>query len=337
MDIDFVLPWVDGNDKEWIEDKSRYIDNGLSIDAEINRYRDWDNLKYIFRGIDEFAPWVHKLFFITWGHLPEWLNTQNDKLIIVNHRDYIPEKYLPTFSANPIELNLHRINDLSEHFVYLNDDLYLINSCEESDFFGRNGLPCDLFVEEPPTFVKKDVFNDILINDLILINKNFDRQEVFKEHKRKLYSLKNKRSFVKNVVLSTMRRHEFFGIEFSHLHQPFLKSMFDRVWEDNPDVLDSVCYNRFRGVDDVNQYVIKYYQMLTGQFEPYNWRKTGIVYQLNDSTVGNNINEAVVDIKEQKHKMICLNDSNVTNFDITKKQINNALESILPQKCSFER
>ena len=49
-------------------------------DKSVNRFRDCDNLQYIFRGIEEYMPWVNKIFFVTWGHLPKWLNTNNKKI-----------------------------------------------------------------------------------------------------------------------------------------------------------------------------------------------------------------------------------------------------------------
>ena len=132
MDIDFVIPWVDGSDLEWRKSKNKYsgkIDEPVDItDA---RYRDWDILKYWFRGVEKYAPWVHKIYFVTCGQKPDWLNENHDKLVLVNHEDYIPHEYLPTFSANPIELNFHRIKNLSEHFVYFNDDTFIINKIEK--------------------------------------------------------------------------------------------------------------------------------------------------------------------------------------------------------------
>lgn len=124
MDIDFVIPWVDGSDLEWRKSKNKYsgkIDEPVDItDA---RYRDWDILKYWFRGVEKYAPWVHKIYFVTCGQKPDWLNENHDKLVLVNHEDYIPHEYLPTFSSHTIELNFHRIKNLSEHFVYFNDDV----------------------------------------------------------------------------------------------------------------------------------------------------------------------------------------------------------------------
>jgi len=115
--IDFVICWVDGNDPEWQKQKN-YYDTSQQTDSREIRYRDWDNLQYWFRGVEKYASWVNKIHFVTWGHLPQWLNTDHPKLNIVRHEDYIPKKYLPTFSARPIEVNLHRIKGLAEHFVF---------------------------------------------------------------------------------------------------------------------------------------------------------------------------------------------------------------------------
>ena len=37
-----------------------------------------------------------------------------------------------------IELNIHRINELSEYFVYFNDDMYIIRRMNEKDFLLMN-------------------------------------------------------------------------------------------------------------------------------------------------------------------------------------------------------
>ena len=114
------------------------------------RYREWDTLRYWFRAVEKYAPWVNQVYFVTCGHVPKWLNMDAPKLHFVRHQDYIPEQYLPTFSSHPIELNLHRIEGLSEHFVYFNDDFYLTAPVQETDFF-VNGLPCDSLEETPLT------------------------------------------------------------------------------------------------------------------------------------------------------------------------------------------
>ena len=135
--IDFVVLWVDGNDPAWQEQFNRYApkDKQIAIDASAERYRDWDCLRYWFRGVEQFAPWVRKIHFIVNGRTPEWLDTSNPKLHIVRHADFIPAEFLPTFNSVVIERYMHRIPGLSEHFVYFNDDFYIINHLPVERFF----------------------------------------------------------------------------------------------------------------------------------------------------------------------------------------------------------
>ncbi|MFR2063638.1 MAG: hypothetical protein ACLS36_08490 [Streptococcus sp.] len=49
-------------------------------------------------------------------------------------------KNLPTYNSAAIELNLHRIEGLSENYLYFNDDMYLIRDSHPSDFY-KNGQP----------------------------------------------------------------------------------------------------------------------------------------------------------------------------------------------------
>ena len=54
--MDFVLIWVDGGDEEWLKEKAKY--SGTPVDNAAARFRDWGLLKYWFRGVEQFAPWV---------------------------------------------------------------------------------------------------------------------------------------------------------------------------------------------------------------------------------------------------------------------------------------
>ena len=122
--IDLVVPWVDGNDITWLEEKRKYSSVSWSEGNSNSRYSPSDNFKYWFRSVEKFAPWINKIFFVTYGHLPEWLDISHPKLRIVRHDEYIPKEYLPTFNSHVIELNLHRINDLSEYFILFSDDVF---------------------------------------------------------------------------------------------------------------------------------------------------------------------------------------------------------------------
>lgn len=106
--IDFLITWVDGADPIWHKEKLETLKKqGKTaeemIDNSTSRYRDWDILKYWFRGVEKFAPWVNQIHFVTYGHVPDWLNEKHSKLHIVKHEDFIPQEFRPTFSSHPIE------------------------------------------------------------------------------------------------------------------------------------------------------------------------------------------------------------------------------------------
>ena len=328
-DIDIVIPWVDGGDPDWLKEKESYSE--IKGDKRNVRYREWDVLKYWFRGVEKYAPWVRKIHFITWGHLPEWLNTDNEKLHIVNHKDYIPKEYLPTFNANTIELNIHKIEGLSEKFVYFNDDFYFVNPTMEKDFF-VNGLPCDIAGLHPGYATRSDVvFDHLLLNDAEFYVKHFDYKEVMKRDKKKWFKLSYGKELVKTLVMLLFS--QFPDIAIHHQPQGFMKSTFEDVWKKELELLDSTCRNRFRTRNDVNQYVFRYWQIGNSQYHPVNLFKRGQSVQIGHSPL--DYNKLILNTK---YKILVLNDCGESvDFDEEKKNMQNAFELKFPEKCSFEK
>ena len=175
MDIDFIVTWVNMDDPDWKKEFNKYsgksdIEKNGVIDA---RFRDYGFLKYWFRGVEKFAPWVRKIHFISSGNPPEWLDMSNPKLNVVRHSDIIPSQFLPTFNSVVIERYMHLIPDLNEHFVYFNDDFYIIRPVSEERFF-LNGLPRDIaaFLYNPAWSQWYKTLN----NNIKIINRHFDRK-----------------------------------------------------------------------------------------------------------------------------------------------------------------
>ena len=336
MKIDIVIIWVDGSDIKWQQEKNKYLpeNNKIDIDVSAKRWRDWDNVQYIFRGIEKFCPWVNKVFFITCGQKPSWLNTECEKLVFVNHKDYIPEKYLPTFTSRTIELNLNRLEGLSEHFIYLNDDFFFTKKCKPSDFF-KNGLPKLVAMEKPKTISQEEIFDCTINNNVRLIASKFNKQQVKKSNKKHWYPLRDPITFFMNKFYDKTAMTGWAGFYMDHLPNPFLKSAFEECWQLFGDKFDEVCQNRFRSRYGLNQYVVSEYMLCKGSFAFEKYGKRGFNYSLND--VKNNIDKVCQDIKKQKYKTVCLNDVNVQNFEETKKKINEALDYILPEKSAFEK
>lgn len=328
--IDIVIPWVDGNDPAWLAQKAEYSGEMTTSVHDYN-YQEWGMLKYWFRGIEKYAPWVRNIYFITWGHLPSWLNTGCPKLKIINHRDYIPEKYLPTFSSHTIELNIHRIPGLSEQFVYFNDDTYLIRDTKPEDFF-VNGLPCDNAVVNPIAPASRYTINSLQFTNAAVINEHFSKKQVMKKDPWKWYNLKYGSLVLLNLMFTPWGR--FPGILELHLPNSFRKKTFEEVWEAEPELLDSTCRHKFRNFKtDVNQWIIREWRVCKGEFVP---RSTAIGKAYNVTDV-QSAEKAAAALRNQKRKMICINDHLEEIDPDVMNIITQAFESILPEKSAYEK
>ena len=332
--IDVVIPWVDGNDPQWQALKEQYS-SIKSEDKSDARYRDWDNLQYLFRGIEKFWPWVNKVYLITCGQKPKWLNVQCDKLRLVNHTDYMLPEYLPTFNSDAIEINLHRIEELNEHFIYLNDDIFPIRPLQPTDFF-VNGLPCDSaeqksiygFYNSQDNFIQYTEFTN-----LALLNAHFCKHNVTRKHIKNWYG-----SYlgIRGILLALSKAHQnfFTGFNIHHSAQSFLKSTFKEVWDEYPEVLYQTSLHKFRQIPEVNQWLIRYWQLAENKFYPYNM-KNRILYNVSLE----NVKEITNAIKQQRYDIISINDNPLLSFEDfmqTKEIVNAALNDILPNKSSFE-
>ncbi len=323
--MDFVMIWVDGNDPEWKSQFNKYKNQGG--DKRETCFRDWKNLRYWFRGVEKFAPWVDNVYFVTCGHYPDWLNLDCPKLHFVRHDEFIPQEYLPTFSANTIELNLHRIKGLSDEFVYFNDDLFLVNHIKPTRFF-KNGVPCDMAVLNA---LSGGGIGHMIQNDVETINQHCSKREVLKSNFFKWFSLKYGSYLLRTLFLLPWPR--FTGFVDPHFPNPFCKKTYEEMWEMEPVLLHKTCSSRFRTSDDVNQYLMRYWQLVKGEFIPLNVFNDSLYMSINDES----ISEIKQMIESQKKAILVLNDDGVSDFDYAQRAINESFEKILPDKSCFEK
>lgn len=332
MDIDFVILWVDGNDPKWLGEKNKYQSKSGNESDSVNRYRDWGLLPYWFRAVEKFAPWIRKVHFVTWGHVPAFLNLENPKLNIVRHDQFIPQEYLPTFSSHTIEMNIHRISGLSERFVYFNDDMFLLRNFKEEDFFCA-GLPCT-YGGEVPLELKGNIgiWQHAIVNNLGIVNKHFPKREAVakygKKYVDKCYRWKDN---IRTFVLEKLYPDVFLG--FKNLHAPgaYLKSVYQDIWAAEPEILYNTCRDRFRTSDNVNQWLVLWWQIASGQFTPT------VIDNLVMTIQNDTIDELCDAIEQQSHDYICLNDPDIEiNFEELASRLKCSFEKILPEKSSFE-
>jgi hypothetical protein len=324
--IDFVITWVDGQDENWLKKRAQYVSDG---DSSVIRYRDFGLLRYWFRSVERFAPWVNKVFLITDHQIPSWINNDNDKLVLVNHEDYIPEEYLPTFNSNVIEFYMHLIPGLSDRFVYFNDDMFVAANVKESYFFDGD-LPKDSLVFNAVSVGdKNNTIEHIILNDLELLSRDFSKREIVK-NRRKVYRFGYGSGLMRNLLLAPW--HSFTGISNPHVPISYRKDIFFEVWEKYGNELSNSSFNRFRTEKDLNHWLFRYYQLFSMRFSPKKIKRD-IFYSLQgDNSV------FLKQVKRGRYSLICINDDNVDlDMDKTGKELVSFFDSMFPDKSSFEK
>lgn len=328
--IDFVVTWVDGADEAWRQEKAKYSQADGDDDRR-ERYRDWGLLRYWFRGVEQYAPWVRKIYFVTWGHLPKWLDTQNPRLEIVRHEDYIPEEYLPTFNSNVLEIYLHRIKGLSEHFVYFNDDMFLLDRVKPEDFF-RDGKPCDMLaLQAVVANPSNPVMSYLYLNNSLVLARHFDKRQNMKSQPGSYFRIGYPPTrFWYNVLERAFPLYT--GFYTVHGPSPFCKNTFQEVWEKEGDVLSAMSGNRFRSRSDVTQYLFREWQKLSGDFQPGNIQRDFGYFE-----IGEDNRKLLKAIEGQKRRIICINDTwQEGDFQRVKTQLRGAFERLFPMPSGFE-
>ncbi|MGM0240566.1 Stealth CR1 domain-containing protein [Enterococcus sp. AZ103] len=325
--IDFVVTWVDGNDPIWQTKKAHYQTKNPLLNSEA-RYRNWQFLHYWFRSVEKNAPWVNRIFLITEGHLPSWLNTAHPKLVHVRHEDYIPAEYLPTYNSNVIELHIHRIKELSSQFVLFNDDMFLNRQMQPTDFFSA-GKPRDFGIFSP-LVPQANSLDTVILKMNQLINQHFSKKSILKGHFSQYFNLKYGRQLMKNFCVLPWQG--VLGFYDPHLPVAYLKSTFEDVWQIEQAELERISQHRFRESDDISHWLMRYWQLASGNFEPQ------------PISVGKNylIGELPIDIEREinqgKHSLVCLNDNDfLKNFNRAKEMILTAFDNRYPEKSAFEK
>lgn len=333
--IDIVLPWVDGSDPEWQNVKKESLKKYRPTEAANSniRFESWDNLEYWFRAVEKYMPWVHKIFFLTWGHLPEFLDTTHPKLEIVKHEDYIPKEYLPTFNSGPIEMNVHRIAGLAENYIMFNDDFFPLQPIAEEYYF-QNDIVCDEAVENIiVTATMGPIVNMaryMQVNNMFIINRHFQKREVQKKNWDKWYCEDYEELLERTKSLQYW--NDFPGFHDPHMACALKKSVLQKIWDLEERDLDKASREHFRGPADINHYLVRYWQLCEGNFYPRKTRGKMCLVNMD------NYREYAEGIRQQKWQMVSLNeDCTPEEFEVIKKEINGALEQLFPEKCSFER
>lgn len=325
--IDIVITWVDGNDEAWLSEKNKYDTQKKDDSNGSIRYREWGLLKYWFRSIEENAPWVNHIYLITCGHYPSWLNLDNPKISLIKHSDFIPEQYLPTFNSNVIELYMHRIKNLSERFIYFNDDMFLVDKVSPKDFF-KDNLPLDTLVFNAVSVDDKNtIIEHTILNNLEIVSKYFKKKDI---KLSSVFNYKYGKSNIRNLLLYPWKRYT--GVYNFHTCLAYNKRVIEEIWDLEGNILETTMKNKFRTKNDYSHWIYRYWNLMSGKFVPSS-TKDRYYYDLQ------NDNEKFFSaLKNKKYKIICLNDSNDNiDFDSVKKETIRCFNDLFPKKSKFEK
>lgn len=335
--IDVVMLWVDGSDKEWIKQYNKYAPANMKKMS--NRYRDWDTIRYVLRGIEYFMPWVRKIHFVTCGQRPKWMVEKHEKLNFVSHFDIFDNtECLPVFNSSAIELNIHRIPELADTFIYFNDDMLVLKPTNQERFF-KHGLPVDFLLQTIPRrgivyekIRKPDSWSSMINNCVDLVNIHYKKQTLLKNNKTLYYS---KAYPIKANIFNFLLQHmsqKYFAFKHYHHPQPYLRKNLletERIFKKE---FDNAFCSRFRSKKNLSQAIFRYAHLAQGNFYPGYFNDHSCVNVSDEDS-------AKICIKAIKTKrFVCVNDELKGHESDAQliKSIMSVVDNILPQKSSFE-
>ena len=237
--IDAVITWVDGDDPVHRAKRQRYAFPDAQTNDDIGgeiRFKSVGEIRYCVASILRFAPFIRKIFIVTDNQDPQldelletWFPDRTADVEIVDHkvifRGY--EHCLPVFNSLSIESVLWRIPGLSEHFIYLNDDVMLAAPVEPEDFFVGDSLVC---------YASRMSWHLAA----------FLRWAKHLGKRHKVFGFKDSMINAADVL----GRHSTF-LRFDHIPHMLLRDVLENYYTSHPDVLSANISHRFR---DDSQY-----------------------------------------------------------------------------------
>lgn len=234
FEIDAVIAWVDGNDENHRKKLEEYVENKSLLKSKgfLTRFNEVNEIEYCIKSIRKFAPYIRNIYIVTDNQTPSFLKENKDNpefqnIKIIDHKVIFKgyEQYLPTFNCYPIETLLFKIPGLAEHFIYFNDDMFLINETKPSDFFTDDGYP---LIRGKWTAFEKSIFKNFLIKIGL--------------KKKRVSNITYKKAHENSAKILGLKKY----IKLNHTPFPMRKSIFNDYFSQNENVLVANIMHRFR-------------------------------------------------------------------------------------------
>ena len=136
--IDAVITWVDGSEPSYQRKIKEHLTNNDTIKRQ---YLQANEINLCVASIVKYAPFIRKIFIVTDKQSPSLDSVKHivskEKIEIVDHEEIFRDniEFLPTFNIRSIDALLFKIKDLSEKFIYFNDDMFLVKKTNPEDWF----------------------------------------------------------------------------------------------------------------------------------------------------------------------------------------------------------
>ena len=136
--IDAVITWVDGSEPNYQRKLKEHLSNNDTIKRQ---YLQANEINLCVASIVKYAPFIRKIFIVTDKQSPNLDSVKHivskEKIEIVDHEEIFRDniEFLPTFNIRSIDALLFKIKDLSEKFIYFNDDMFLVKKTNPEDWF----------------------------------------------------------------------------------------------------------------------------------------------------------------------------------------------------------
>lgn len=269
--IDIVISWVDGNNpmhkkkiepyllSEFSEKEASSAPDDLAGDT---RFKSVGEIFFCVASILRFAPFVRKIYIVTDNQNPNLdsfisQNFPGNKIPIeiIDHKILFNglEEYLPVFNSLSVESCLYRIPGLSENFVYLNDDFFLVRDVKPTDWFINNKA------------VAYGYWSSIYWVKFLKILKP-------SKNGRKVFGFKDSMINATNYISSSGK---YFKID--HTPQPMIKSVLERYFSENEEILIENINHKFRHETQFNPQVL-FYMLALSNNQAFISKNTKLLY-----------------------------------------------------------
>lgn len=295
MKVSYVFPWLNPLDTEWQESYEKYSDKKLNLSNP--RFRENSMIRYNLRSVAECAPWIDELIILisSESQILPWMN--RDTIKFVCHKDFIPQKFLPVFNSNTIEMFLANVIT-NPYIIYGNDDCYFSRKTDVNEFFSKDGVP--IFFTKRKTFNNSSAFQNTCYNSFNLIRSDY---------------------------MNDFGAYEYLGIP--HAQVPMLRSSIREVYKKHRIHIECKI-TRFREPKiNVNQYIYSDWQYLSKNHirGPKNYSYVGINLK--------NAAAAQQALEDNTKPLVCFNDIDSTD-NISLKVFTGMLAEKFPNKCKYE-